>query len=543
MRIAEIRRMITGGIEAEEGAPLSRIVGVIMNVLNHYFLVRYEETNIGKRQQARDLLITSFVMLFLLLLMLLFLVLMQGRSRTDPVCLAIVGMAMIVLLGLYCTRKGHAGFASHIVLVTMSVAAWIGLFSSLGKIEIIRVLNGIFTLFPIIGLVSLLMNRSAVLVYTIAHCALLGIFCYAVFKTGFLSKSEASSYFVDYVLGMIMLGVICGRILANSAGARKEIGDALAESNRRGESIRNILEQTSSAAALLASSTDNLAEVTQSFFSSAQSQAASVEEITAAVEEVTSGGDGIYTIAGEQAALSGKVGEDMERLQGIVVTMGEKMQDALIIRNTLNEMVEISRTEIGELLGVMSTATSNFRGVQETVGIIEDISDQINLLSLNAAIEAARAGEYGRGFAVVADEIGKLADNTSSNLKSINNMFTVSNDEISRVYVRLEDFINSLNTMIEHIAEFSHRVDLVVDLTKQDLALNRIARESLGYVAEKSGTILNATGEQKLALDEIAKNLSVINGTTQDIAIRARELTATSKCLADRARELKGLTV
>ncbi|HPB82292.1 MAG TPA: methyl-accepting chemotaxis protein, partial [Spirochaetota bacterium] len=94
---------------------------------------------------------------------------------------------------------------------------------------------------------------------------------------------------------------------------------------------------------------------------------------------------------------------------------------------------------------------------------------------------------------------------------------------------------------IEYIAEFSHRVDLVVELTEQDLALNRIARESLGHVSEESDNILNATSEQKLALEEIAKSISVINGATQEIAMGARELSETSKGLSDRARELKGL--
>lgn len=494
-----------------------------MSVIDRFFLSEYSESDFWNRQRAKDLLITSVVMAFLLLLLLFFLTVIQGRSVGDVTCLGIIGLEIILSFGLLLTKKGYVGIASHVILVPMAAVVWVNLFMSLGRIEVIRVLNGIGLVFPVIGLVSLLMNRISVLIYTLCNCVLLGLYCNVLIQGRFITRPEGLSYFVDFALGIIMLGVICSRILGNSSKANKSIADALEESNLKGESIRKILDQTNSASALLAASTDGLAETTQSFALNAQSQAASVEEITASVEEVASSGEGIHAIAKRQTELSGKVSADMDSLHNIV------------------SMVGTSREEIRNLLEVMSTATSNFKGVQDTVSIIEDISDKINLLSLNAAIEAARAGEYGRGFAVVADEIGKLADSTSSNLKSINTMFNLSNDEISRVYGRLEVFVNSLNKMIEFIAEFSHRVDLVVELTEQDLALNRIARESLGHVSEESDNILNATSEQKLALEEIAKSISVINGATQEIAMGARELSETSKGLSDRARELKGL--
>ncbi len=512
-----------------------------MSAFDRFFLSTYDESDLYNRQRAKDLVITSLVMMVLLLLLLIFLVPIQGRSIFDVTCLGIIGIQVIIVVGMALTRRGLVGIGAHVLLLPLVAVAWVNLFASLGTIEIIRVLNGIGLVFPLIGLVSLLMNRVAVIIYTACNCILLGVYCNRLLGDSFLSQAAAYSYFVDYALGIIMLGVICSRILTNSVKANKTIRSALDESNRRGESIQNILSQTNSAATHLASSTDNLAEVTSSFSSGAQSQAASVEEITASVEEVTSSSDGIYTIAKKQAELSGRVAEDMESLHNIVTMMGDKMQDALAIRDNLNDMVGTSRSEIGELLDVMSTATSKFRNVQDTVSIIEDISDQINLLSLNAAIEAARAGEYGRGFAVVADEIGKLADNTSTNLKSISSMFNLTNDEINRVYARLEAFVDSLNTMIEHIAEFSHRVDLVVDLTKQDLELNRVARESIILVSTESDNILNATSEQKLALEEISNSLSVINGTTQEIAMKSKELTDTSKDIADSAQDLKVL--
>ena len=292
----------------------------------------------------------------------------------------------------------------------------------------------------------------------------------------------------------------------------------------------------------LASSTEEMAGTTSLFSENVQSQAASVEEITSTVEEVASSGEGVHTMARNQADLARRVNDSMENLRGIVGRVDEKTREALAIRDALNVIVERSKKEIREVLDVMSIATSKFKDVRDTVGIIEDISDRINLLSLNASIEAARAGEYGRGFAVVADEIGKLADSTSHNLKSINDLFNLSSREVGNAFGRLDSFTGSLNEMIESIARFGGSMDGIVDLTREDLALNDAARESLAGVLSEASNILNATGEQKSALDEIARSVSVINRTTQEVALGSLELSSTARELAALAQSLMNVS-
>ena len=492
-----------------------------------YFLGRYDEALYRERQQVKVLVGITVFIFFLMIGLIFSFIMLRGRPVTHPSVLGVCAVEVVLLLALAVTRKGYKNIATHMIISISMSAVWYVFFS--GTQDIVSKMNTINYIFPIIILTAILAGTRWIMFYSFLNIVMVFLLGILFESSGQLNAVQMKDFIADSTVTLLISSAGCYAFITIARGAYLQVEGALKENRGFIVNIESMLQQTGEIASRLGSSTVEMTGTADVFSENAQSQAASVEEITSTVEEMAASGESVHRMARGQLDLTRSVSGEMENLYGIVSQVGENMNAVLEIRDALNEMVEMSRRELGVTREVMSNATSKFRDVQETVNVIQDISDQINLLSLNAAIEAARAGDHGRGFAVVADEIGKLADSTSVNAKSINEMFTRSNAEIEKAYGSLEVFINSLNQMIAHITDFSTRVDGVVSLAKQDMELNKKARGSLQEILTEADKILAAVDEQKMAFDEISRSISHINQRAQEIAGGAEELSATSK--------------
>jgi len=237
-----------------------------------------------------------------------------------------------------------------------------------------------------------------------------------------------------------------------------------------------------------------------------------VEDTSASVEEVGASIRGVEEHANESSKLAEKVRE---------ITSGVGMPsvvDAIEGMGNISEEVRKS-AEIIQRLGVRSG------DIEKVLSVIKDVTEQTNLLSLNAAILAAQAGEYGKSFSVVADEIRGLSERTSISTREIGGI-------VKNIQNEIKEAVYTIDSAQGKVEEGNSLVVKVGDALRDIL-------NAAGQSAEMTKAIERATEEQSLGLRQITLAIEEIRKMMNSVVKSTKEQDNALGYLLEGAGEVK----
>lgn len=278
-------------------------------------------------------------------------------------------------------------------------------------------------------------------------------------------------------------------------------------------SLRQLIGGISEGVAQITDAAQQLSAVTEQTSTGVNSQKDETDQVAAAMNEMTATVHEVARSAQEAsqaAAQADQQAREGDQVVGQAIGQIEQLADEVKKSTQAMNLLKLESDKIGGVLDV-----------------IKSVSQQTNLLALNAAIEAARAGEAGRGFAVVADEVRGLAQRTQQSTEEI------------------EELIAALQSGTQQVAT---TLDNSRSLTDNSVQLSRRAGNALEQITRTVSTIQNmnqqiatASEEQSAVAEQINRNIISVRDVSEQTASASNQTAASSTELARLGTHLQGL--
>jgi methyl-accepting chemotaxis protein len=292
-----------------------------------------------------------------------------------------------------------------------------------------------------------------------------------------------------------------------------EAGELAKAFNQFIQKIQHLMNDIATASTELNHDIDAVNNLSQSGAKNVEEQRKRTLQMVTAIEQIS---DTISDIANNAADVSTSTATGYQETQ----------QGQQVVNSSINTMQQLA-AEIEDASGVINSLAQSSDQIGSIVEVIQSISEQTNLLALNAAIEAARAGEQGRGFAVVADEVRTLAKRTNESTSQIQKMIT-----------QLQQNSKAAVTAIERGSERSH--ETIQSVTDTGERLNLITA-SMTTISDLSTLVATATEEQSVVINDINSNIIDINNISDKTAADSQTTAAACERLQQSSVKLEKL--
>jgi len=271
------------------------------------------------------------------------------------------------------------------------------------------------------------------------------------------------------------------------------------------EKIHESMKEVASTSGALQTAADGVSSKAHTTHDNSQMQRDQTIQVVTAINQMGATISEIASNAATAAETASQASDNTQVGQNVV----NKAKDAI---SRLASDIEST----GQVVEQLASTTQDIGSILD---VIRDISEQTNLLALNAAIEAARAGEQGRGFAVVADEVRNLASRTADSTEEIQKM-------INQLQSDAKDAVSAMEAgkavTGEGVSSSDEAVEVLISIS-----------ERIHDISDRNTQVATATEEQSTVVHTINQNIEEINAINEVTTGTAEELAAASAELKD----------
>ena len=280
------------------------------------------------------------------------------------------------------------------------------------------------------------------------------------------------------------------------------------------DKLNRLMQETRQTVNVLASSSSEILAMTAQVASSAAETASAVTETTATVEEIKQ----TAQVASQKAK---HVSESAQKVAQVSQSGRKSVEDAIQGMHHIQEQM----SSIAESIVRLSEQS---QAIGEIIATVNDLTEQSNLLAVNAAIEAARAGEQGKGFAVVAQEVKSLAEQ--------------SRQATAQVRTILGDVQKATSAAVMATEQGSKAVEAGVKQSTEARESIRLLADSIGEAAQAATQIAASSQQQMVGMDQVALAMENIKQVSVQNVSGTKQAQTAAQSLHELGQKLKQLT-
>lgn len=326
--------------------------------------------------------------------------------------------------------------------------------------------------------------------------------------------------------------------IQGSYQSKDELGQLTTAFNETFQSIREALQKVQSSSSHVDQTSKQLMLNVEESSSAAEHVVSSIQEISAGAEQTQHRLEENAVVIDRVASGFTMIQENIREVENLVSTaIKEANEGSTIVGENLEQMKQI-KDSIQQSNRVVQALANQVGEVDEILKVIDSISQQTNLLALNAAIEAARAGEHGKGFAVVADEVRKLAEQSIEATKSVGTILTNIKGDTAQSVEIMNVVYNEADSGLEITENTARKFQDILTNTSEVAPVLNQTTASVEHIVGDFDTFANSAAAILSIAQNNSKNSEMVSAASEEQAASMEDMQQSSHSLANVATEL-----